>query len=421
MRGDGGLLFFSARLGLLTNCLMVVNLARWLAEQFGKTVVLPLCTSSENPEHTCVLRKDVPNQRLRFVMVNMSALYTSESLGGCIQPRPTVALRDVAAKHTQGATRLTCIGSRAEHCAADIARDPQLKGVVLSRFVRSDALKYALAWLNKRPRDAQPRSSSWSVAGAVKAGALACLNEGHMSECPSRTGPKQCLPVECPQRCGQARPALHIEGDIFVPNLFGVALSLQRPFGVCNPPVLQPRARVEATQIQSETPFICVHWRAGDFLVNRVKQSSSHLFNGSVMAAITASAASAAGVSHALVLTNARVERQAEMRAAASAAGLKLRVRACTAAPPDVEKHACAERGRALVLSSHSTFSEHMLSLAPAGTPYVFVGGCDPPSLSGDACLRSPWMHMRGRTQVCRIGRARRGGCGEVWLRLPKI
>ena len=76
-------------------------MARWLAEQFGKTVVLPLCTSSENPEHTCVLRKNAPNQRLRYVMVNMSALYTSESLGGCVQPRPAVALRDVAAKHTR--------------------------------------------------------------------------------------------------------------------------------------------------------------------------------------------------------------------------------------------------------------------------------------------------------------------------------
>lgn len=420
---DGGLLFFSARLGLLTNCLMVLNLARWLAEQFGKTVVLPLCTSSENPEHTCVLRKNAPNQRLRYVMVNMSALYTSESLGGCVQPRPAVALRDVAAKHTRGATQLTCISSRAEHCAADVARDPQLQGIVLSRFVRSDALQYALAWLNGRPRDAPPRSSSWAAAGAVGANARACVDEGHRSECPSRPGLNRCMPIECPQRCGEARPALHIAGDIFVPNLFLEAtLRLQRPFGICNPPVLQPRARVEAMQMQSNAPFVCVHWRAGDFLVNRAQQASSHLFNGSTMVAITASAASAAGASHALVLTNARVERQAEMRAAARAAGLKLRVRACTAAPPDVEKHACAERGRALVLSAHSTFSEHMLSLAPAGTPYVFVGGCDPSSTSVDACLRSPWLRKRGAPQqeTCRIGRAR-GKCGEVWLKPPQI
>ena len=421
--GDGGLLFFSARLGLLTNCLMVLNLARWLAEQFGKTVVLPLCTSSENPEHTCVLRKHVPNQRLKYVMVNMSALYTSESLGGCIQPRPAVALSDVAAKHTRGATQLTCISSRAEHCAADIARDPQLQGVVLSRFLRSDALRYALAWLNGRPHGAPPRSSSW--ARAVGADAHACVDEGYRPACASRPGmPKRCMPIECPRPCGdqggEARPALHIAGDIFVPNLFLEATArLQRPFGICNPPVLQPRARAEATLMQSESegPFVCVHWRAGDFLVSRVNQHNRHLFNGSTMAAITASAASAVGVSHALVLTNARVERQEEMRAAARALGLKLRLRACTATPPDVEKHACAEHGRALVLSSRSTFSAHMLSLAPAGTPYVFVGGCEPSSTSVDACLRSPWMGKM-RAHRCRIGRTR-GRCGEVWLKPP--
>ena len=427
---DRGLLFFSARFGLLTNCLMMINMARWLAEQFGKTPVLPLCSSSENPEQTCALRSErlFPVQRLRYVMVNMSAIYTTESLGRCtsthshLERRHAVALRDVARKHRRGATQLTCVGRRVEDCADDVAKDPQFDGAVLRRFVRSEALEYALGWLNSRTDNSPPWNSSWTALGAVSNQHEACCKPW-VGAC---SGPKTCLRIQCSRQCGSAaRPALQLKGDILVTGLFELATHrLRRPFSMCDPPQLQPWARAEATQIvdtMGGMPFVCVHWRAGDFLAKTKISLNVHLSNARVMAAITASAARAVGASQALVLTNARVERQAEMRAAALALGLKVQLRACSAVPPDVEKHACAERGRALVLSAYSTFSDHMLTLAPPGTPYAFVGRCARPDMTVAACLARPRMTSASTASIathsCRVGRTF-GEC-KMWLRPP--
>ena len=167
-RGTEGLLFFSTQWGLLTNCLMVINVARWLAEQLGKTLVLPLCTSSENPEHTCSVRRRANSEKQRRVMVNMTAIWTSRSLGGCSTPREPVELRSTASRLS---TQLTCIGLRPEDCAVDVMRDPQLDGVVLSRWVRYEPLLLALAWLARQPTDAPPRKLAWAAGSAAGAAA----------------------------------------------------------------------------------------------------------------------------------------------------------------------------------------------------------------------------------------------------------
>lgn len=462
---SGGLLFFSSQWGLLTNCLMQINLARWLAEQFGKTLVMPMCISSENPEHTCAVRKGVPNQRLRYVQVNMSAIWTARSLGGCTVPRRAVELRSVAHKHTQQSTRLTCIGLRPDECASEIARDPQFDGIVLSRNVRSYPLHLALRWLQRQPVSAAAREVSWARAHADEEDGscrqahdpcprcfrtLATQEDFHSKDgfyvsAPNGQGPalgrfltmEKCLENStCPRRCAEALVApsdnvLQMEGDVFVTGwtLFQISMQMANIFRICESPQLQPWARremsrvVEAMQIHdgSHRPFVCVHWRGGDFLANSKEKlaRNNHLFNGSIMAAITASVARAVGVADALVLTNARVERQLEMRRAAHASKLRLTMRACTDVPPDVEKHACAERSLALVLTAYSTFSEHIQSLAPSGTPYVYVGKCEGMFMSVRACL-SRSIYRREKVQ-CRVGRAGELGCGKMWFRPPLL
>tara|TARA_B110001452_G_scaffold255822_1_gene248619 strand:- start:1781 stop:2452 length:672 start_codon:yes stop_codon:yes gene_type:complete len=223
-----------------------------------------------------------------------------------------------------------------------------------------------------------------------------------------------------------------MEGDVFVTGwtLFQISMQMPNIFRICEPPQLQPWARREMLQVVEamkmadgrHRPFVCVHWRGGDFLANSNPQKqarNNHLYNGSVMAAITASVARAVGVADALVLTNARVERQLEMRRAARAAGLRLTMRACTDVPPDVEKHACAERSSALVLTASSTFSEHIQSMAPSGTPYVYVGKCEGLFMSVRGCL-SRSIHQRDKVQ-CRVGRAGEQRCSKMWFRPPAL
>lgn len=459
---SGGLLFFSSQWGLLTNCLMQINLARWLAEQFGKTLVMPMCISSENPEHTCTVRKNVPNQRLRYVHVNMSAIWTARSLGGCAVPREAVELHSVAHRHARESTRLTCIGLRPDECASEIARDAQFNGTVLARNVQSYPLHLALRWLQRQPVSAAPHEVSWARARADAEHSSCQQAHDPCSRCVrtlsaqdqyrSRGGSyvsapngqavgfltEKCLANStCPRRCAEALVApldnvLQMEGDVFVTGwtLFQISMQMPNIFRICEPPQLQPWARREMLQVVEamkmadgrHRPFVCVHWRGGDFLANSNPQKqarNNHLYNGSVMAAITASVARAVGVADALVLTNARVERQLEMRRAARAAGLRLTMRACTDVPPDVEKHACAERSSALVLTASSTFSEHIQSMAPSGTPYVYVGKCEGLFMSVRGCL-SRSIHQRDKVQ-CRVGRAGEQRCSKMWFRPPAL
>ena len=92
------LLFFTT-FGRLTNCLMVAELARWLAEQLNKTLVMPLCSSAENTEQACTSgsrRKDHLEDNL---LVNDAAVYERSSLGGCTTQRPALDLFDPTRSH----------------------------------------------------------------------------------------------------------------------------------------------------------------------------------------------------------------------------------------------------------------------------------------------------------------------------------
>ena len=106
-RAARGHLIFSM-LGHVTNCLMQVNLARWLADLLNKTVVLPLCAEGSG----CF-------GSLRYA--NISSVWNGESLSRCRSVRSTAAAAPLALAHAiaDGARPAVCLAQRAEHCATE--------------------------------------------------------------------------------------------------------------------------------------------------------------------------------------------------------------------------------------------------------------------------------------------------------------
>ena len=166
---------------------------------------------------------------------------------------------------------------------------------------------------------------------------------------------------------------------------------------LCDGLKLSERAAKQAATLSAELPakFACMHWRGSDFFspdpLSRLHGKSMGsqfrgLANASFLAAAAARAARSVGAAHILVLTNANWERTTAFRAAlaaqkpGAAAGdtpVTATVRSCSDMPPDAEKHVCAHRAAALLLSGASSFSTHIARLArPRGVPVVYLSSC---------------------------------------------
>lgn len=396
---------------------MVVGLARWIADVFGKQLVLPHCISNENPAHICSQKPNTNEQAQKQVFANVTAIFERASLAGCdsdshlakaVEP---VELSQLQQQQPHAARGITCLAVRVEDCANEIAMDTQLvsANVHLARFVQTDSIAYAIGWLNQEP-NATSSALRRHMASVKYVKSPECRGSAN---CPATCrSPRQCIEARCPLHCMMSSQPLIATGDIFIAGLFQFAMQLKRPFEICTRPRLTGRAKSDVTEIAAALPeprkFVCVHWRAGDFLVSSKATYNSHLSNTSLITEVIASAARAVGVSHALMLTNARRERQKEMRRMAKRAGVGLTIRACHSVPPDVEKEACVRGAAALVLTGGSTFSEHMLALAPPGTPYTHLGRCLRSLTPRDCYLgKSNRMSRRGSDRSrnwCRAG-----------------
>lgn len=411
----GGRLFFTT-FGRLTNCLFTLELARWLADQLNKVVVIPFCASAENTEQACQLGSARSDARERNILVNISAVYLRESAGGCRTRRHAVDLLDEL-KHTHNVARkrvVTCVGRTAAHCAWVLATNHQFNGIALSRFIRFDLGAFAVAWLKyQRAVDNHLIASTLQQAlqrqdqgePCVMPKGMECdvCTEGHGSSAgdgarcgrgSSSSGHVSNAAAErtlapCMRDCLGTSIFDAVSGDVFVPNLFEHAgmTDSTRP-NPCLPLALSPRAAEQAATLRRQLParFVCLHWRAGDFLstepLSRLHGASmlSHhraLANSTTMAAIAARVARNVGLQHVLVLTNARYERtRAFMTSMRLVQGLNATLWACTDAPPDSEKEVCAKEASALVLSQGSSFSTHLRRMAPTTVPHVYVAGC---------------------------------------------
>ena len=154
--GDGGLLVFST-FGRLTNCILVLDIARWLAEQLGKTLVAPLCSSAENTEQACSAESKQPEHRELNLLIAPTAVYDRISLGGCQQRRqPALDIRDLFGAHfmssaafnrsAEAPRKLVCVGRTASQCAWMLTTNFQFVGASLQRYINFDLGAVAHAW-----------------------------------------------------------------------------------------------------------------------------------------------------------------------------------------------------------------------------------------------------------------------------------
>ena len=416
---SGGLLFY-ATLGRLSNCLLVLELARWLAEQLDKDLVVPLCSSGESTEQSCTPGSIRADHKEINLLVNLTAVYSRDSMGGCRQRRDARDMRDVlnvvprsGAKEwqfTAGRT-LTCVGRTAFNCAWMLGSDHKFSGLSLRSFVNLDLGRLAVAWLEfvarGRASDANDMHGSRALRRALRRqdDGEACTPYVASLDC-------SCQSASCDARIVNRRvnstlpPCLRdcqgrsifdaTAGDIFVPTLFDHG-GLNDPYRqhMCSPMTLSDRAMAQADALRKSLParFVCMHWRAGDFLspdpLGRLHQASMlsmnrALANASFMASAAERAALNVKVGHVLVLTNARWERQQsfEQALASGRHGIRVTMRACSGAPPDAEKEVCARSATALVLSSGSSFSTHLHRMAPHGLPIEYIAPCPTPKSS---------------------------------------
>lgn len=337
-----GLLFVSPR-GLHTNILMQLNAARWLASRLNKTLVVPFCPSEEALGE-CVDGSGEVAMASTAVYMNTTSVWQSESLGGCEHERQVVLLHDAL----RDGREVTCLGESSKACVSELSADSQLlRGLTVRWLVRTDA------WDHLR-RDVQ----------------------------------------------GTWRPPFHVPaGDVYVPHIFRLGMNRSslagstQTFDLCPlRPQLTARAAADAQALRGSLPkrFVCMHWRAGDF-ISHMEPKHRGLTNGTRMAVLASLAARTVGASHVLLLTNAglkdarteRLHMQWQQKtpslwprerdpleilkrliSALRSRQIQLTVRSgCSSTPPDVEKHVCA-KANALILSAGSTFSQHILALA---------------------------------------------------------
>jgi hypothetical protein len=132
-----------------------------------------------------------------------------------------------------------------------------------------------------------------------------------------------------------------------------------------------------------------------------LQYNNMHMSNSTFVADLAAAAARAVGAEHILLVTNVDARLAATFEAEAS---LPVTSRVCSQVPPDSDKYACA-RASALVLSTMSSFSQHIAVQARPGTPYVFMGDCKKEVVGWRSCLlgRPHFSHGAHRS-VCRYG-----------------
>lgn len=368
----GGLMFFSMSFGHLTNCHMVLNFARWLAELMGKTVVIPLCADGDG----CY-------ERLRYT--NLTTVWQPSSFGSCSSPHGSAGSIAMPARGTHSAT---CIGLSAEQCAYEVAVDPKLsRALVLSGFAHYALPTLAAASLNREC--AGNGTCDWPslvvseecrrlmASGACES--QTSRNHTSMNALLRRLKASDACPRACAEHVYPDVPA----GNVYVADLFWLAMGLRDSWRLCRKPVLTERPRTQAAALRAALPdrFVCMHWRAGDMLLKKRSSAAAALANASKLATALQTAASAVGASEALVLSNANAE-SARSVAAELRGKLTLRTARCSDTPADAEKTVCAGAS-ALLLSRRSTFSTHILKLAGAGTRYSFLGRCPLSNVTG--------------------------------------
>ena len=444
IHAPGDMLFFSSQ-GRLTNCLLVYNVARWIAEQLGKRLVAPLCASAENTEQSCVAGSMQPEHKELNLLVNMGKVYDWDSLGGCQRRTAAIDIRELlGASFMNGVNigsrravqpavgrrvrQLRCAGDSASTCAWMFTINHQFAGLALERFVHFDLGMLAHAWAEYvgslknaeakkaavapgailetlRRQDAGEPCTRHSLSGegcscnVTSTAASACIKgmyRPHILNKSMASGDVAYqLNPPCLRNCRGLSVFDATAGNVFVPNLFQHSGVIDpHRTELCSPLQLTERAASQALALRAELPqsFLCVHWRAADFLspepLSRLhgKTMASQfraLGNSSFMAYASARAARRVGTRHILLMTNAQWEKTQQFKMALQretqdpSSTIAVTIRSCSDAPPDAEKHVCAHDAAGLLLSRSSSFSAHIHRMARSrGIPVEYLSSC---------------------------------------------
>ena len=278
------LLYFSTRQGRQTNCLLTVEVARYVAEALGRRV-LPLCHTSPLGGQACEPHPEIPSQRQEVVQFGLHRVLMQRDLSRCTAPASTApALVHVAdlpvtpALHN-GPASPSC--RQAKWCATRDAAAAASGAVHASK-------------------------SSLEMASSAHNWALRFVRHVTLSA-------EELLHA---RTAGNAAAALVPAGDVFLSKAFHTFTQgyVGSPFALCVLPreteaSLRMARQLEEALSQPRAQTLCVHWRGEDFHhPTTLQRSRSNASSVEVVRRWVLPLARRFGVRHVLLLTNVRHE-----------------------------------------------------------------------------------------------------------------
>ena len=348
------LIFFSTRQGRQSNCVLTVEIARFMAERLGRRLVLPACHTSPLGEQACAVRPDIPPQRQIVVPFALPKVLQARDLARCRAPaasawplltpsdiKPSATFRNVTCLEV--VTKGTGRPYNRNPCASEISGDHELRTELPLRFAKHLTIPIVKVLAAKQDKGGLAALRFYDTATLT-----------HVS--------------------------LSSTDDIFLYAAFDIfsAKIFSKWFGLCALPqetkeVVRMKHHLQRSLGFSQYHTLCMHWRAEDFHhPNTVKKYSRNS---------TAAAAAEQALRHAsrtrtrsvLVLSNARFEALHELLTRLRAAGLDARSPreldqtsfGCTSGyvyGTIAEMLACSE-AHTFLGSGQSTYSSHIYAM----------------------------------------------------------
>jgi hypothetical protein len=354
---ERALLFFSTRQGRQSNCVLTVEMARFVAERLNRQLVLPNCHTSPLGEQACSHRPDIPPQRQTVVSFSLPKALRAADLARCWRPpasAPTL-LSPLDIPLSAAPRNVTCVeivagrhhrerGSKAPSpCELELSGDDELRTQLPIRITATVTLP------------------------------AAALQPEHRE-----------LPAGSPSGVAVEQLAALPKGDLFLHSAFGLfahGAFTKQFFQLCSLPresegVARMERHLQRSLGMPHRSTMCVHWRAEDF--HHPTTLKRHHQNGTAAAIATQVVPRARGLhaSAVMILSNARHEELSELLARLRAAGLHAQsprllggtsfdCRASYVYGAFAEMLACS-RARHFVGSPRSSFSGHILAMREA-------------------------------------------------------
>lgn len=397
--GSPPLLIFSTLLGRQSNCLLTVEVARFVAERLGRRLLLPPCKSSPLAEQACSYRPGIPTQRQSRAPMSLRKVLAEHDLSRCTEPAAAshalIALEDLSL--SSETRNVTCLHIEAPLDSLTSGRQLSqqrrgARGSGRSLNASTQRARYAEYRRRRSPPPPPPPPELIQSSPALSP----CVLELHgdtdlRSQLPIRIA--RTINIDANLFLGtppDAAAALLPRGDIFLHSAFGLwAERLGVPvlgpkFQLCEVPAETEGVLRMDRDLRRAIPFppehtLCFHWRGEDFHhKSRISEepvssrSGRVAFNvsGAYVAERVAKHARRLGASNVLVLTNARFEALHELRRSLIDSGLRAEsprlvggtTFGCEARyvySAFAEMVACSRMGHFLG-SVRSTFSDHI-------------------------------------------------------------